>query len=80
MNTSTAGLDVATEVWKNLAYEKEKEKMKILAKIWDKITAPFIGIAVALEESRNVNEDGSWDRYWERQARKRQRKENRKNR
>lgn len=52
--------------------------MKILAKIWDRITSPFVGLAIAIEDSRNINEDGSWDKYWERQARKRERKENRK--
>lgn len=51
--------------------------MKILKKIWEIVTEPFVGIAVLIEESRNLNEDGSWDDYWERQARKRERRERR---
>lgn len=32
--------------------------------IIDAITTPFISIAVLLDESRRINEDGSWDKYW----------------
>lgn len=39
--------------------------MNFLKKIWDKITTPFVAVAVILEESRRMNEDGSWDEYWE---------------
>lgn len=44
--------------------------MKLFAKIWDAITLPFISIAVMLDESKRINEDGSWDKYWERKNRK----------
>lgn len=44
--------------------------MKLLKKIWGTITAPFIAVAVILDESRRTNEDGSWDKYWERKNRK----------
>lgn len=37
---------------------------------WDKITEPFIGIAVLVDESRRENLDGSWDGYWEKKNRK----------
>lgn len=32
----------------------------------DNITAPFVSFAVNLDESRRINEDGSWDKYWAR--------------
>lgn len=37
--------------------------MKLFAKIWEAITSPFIGIAVLIDESKRINEDGSWDKY-----------------
>lgn len=37
---------------------------KLISKLWDAITAPFISIAVLVDESRRINEDGSWDSYW----------------
>ena len=37
--------------------------MKILKKLWYTITAPFICFAVTLDESRRINETGSWDKY-----------------
>ena len=40
--------------------------MNIISRIWDAITAPFIALAVHLDESRRINEDGSWDKYHER--------------
>ena len=46
---------------------------RLIASIWDAITFPFITIAVLVEESRNMNEDGSWDTYWEKQNKKRKR-------
>ena len=36
---------------------------KILAKIWDFITMPFIAVAVLIDDSKRYNEDGSWDGY-----------------
>ena len=39
--------------------------------IFEAITALFVHIGV----SREINEDGSWDKYWERKNRRRQRKE-----
>lgn len=36
----------------------------LILKLWDAITAPFISIAVLVDESRRINEDGSWDSYW----------------
>lgn len=44
--------------------------MKLFAKIWDAITLPFVSIAVMIDESKRINEDGSWDKYWERKNRK----------
>ena len=43
---------------------------KLFKKFIEAITAPFICFAVTLDESRRINEDGSWDKY---NARKNQR-------
>jgi hypothetical protein len=42
----------------------------MLKKIWGTIIAPFITIAVLIDESKRVNEGGSWDKYWERKNRR----------
>ena len=44
--------------------------MKTFKKIWDAITAPFVSIAVLIDESKRINEDGSWDSYHEKKNRK----------
>lgn len=44
--------------------------MKTLKKIWEAITSPFISVAVMIDESKRINEDGSWDKYHERRNRK----------
>ena len=49
--------------------------MKFLKRIWDAITTPFVSVAVMIDESRRINEDGSWDKYWERKNRKAMRKQ-----
>lgn len=43
--------------------------MKALKKIFEAITSPIIAIKVNIAESREMNEDGSWDKYWERKNR-----------
>lgn len=40
--------------------------MKFLKKLWDIFITPLVGIAVMVDESRRINEDGSWDVYWKR--------------
>lgn len=42
----------------------------MLKRLWDIISAPFIAVAVLLDESRRQNLDGSWDKYWERKNKK----------
>lgn len=49
--------------------------MKFLKRIWDAITAPFVSVAVMIDESKRQNLDGSWDKYWERKNRKAMQKE-----
>ena len=44
--------------------------MKTMKKIWEAITSPFISLAVMIDESKHINEDGSWNKYWERKNRK----------
>ena len=36
---------------------------KLLTNLWHTITAPFICLAVTLDESKRINEDGRWDKY-----------------
>ena len=51
---------------------------KAIRKALDIIFSPFISIAVLIDESKNINEDGSWDKYWERKNRKEKKKEQKK--
>lgn len=44
--------------------------MKFLKKILQAIFDPFVSVAVMVDTSKRINEDGSWDRYWERKNRK----------
>lgn len=44
--------------------------MKALKKIFDAISAPFVSVAVLIDESRRINEDGTWDKYNERKNRR----------
>lgn len=37
--------------------------MKLLTKIWESITLPLVSIAVMIDESKRINEDGSWNEY-----------------
>ena len=46
---------------------------KFIAKIIESITYPFVAIAVQIDESRRINEDGSWDKYNDRKNRKQNR-------
>lgn len=38
-----------------------KQRIK---RFFDAIITPFVSIAVMIDESRRINEDGSWDSYW----------------
>lgn len=48
---------------------------KWFKKLWEAIIDPFVSVAVMVDESKRINEDGSWDKYW---ARKNNRLEKRK--
>ena len=52
--------------------------MKLLRKLWDTITLPFISVAVMIDESRRINENGDWDEYWRKRNERSMRKEARK--
>ena len=45
--------------------------MKALKKFFEAIISPFISVAVMLDESKRINEDGSWDAYWAKKNAKR---------
>ena len=47
---------------------------KFLKKIIDAIITPFISVAVMIDESKRINEDGSWDGYWAKKNRKHKQK------
>ena len=36
---------------------------KMFKRMWEAITEPFISVAVMIDESKRINEDGSWDKY-----------------
>lgn len=42
----------------------------MIKRFWNHIKESFTAVAVLLDESRRINEDGEWDRYWERKNRK----------
>ena len=44
--------------------------MKLLKKILQAIFDPFVSVAVMVDTSKRINEDGSWDKYHERRNRK----------
>lgn len=44
--------------------------MKTMKKIWEAITSPFISVAVMIDESKRINEYGSWNKHLERKNRK----------
>lgn len=54
------------------------KKQNAFSRIWDMISAPFVSVAVMIDESRRNNEDGSWDKYWERKNRRAKKKMDRK--
>jgi hypothetical protein len=43
---------------------------KMIKKIWNAICTPFVAIACVIDESKIVNEDGSWNKFHERKNRK----------
>ena len=47
---------------------------KLMGAILNNLVTPFASLAVLIDESKRINEDGSWDKYWERQNKKTMRK------
>jgi len=52
-------------------------KRKLL-KILEAIALPFISVAVMIDESKRINEDGSWDKYHARRNKRLMKKAERK--
>ncbi len=48
--------------------------MKLIKKAFEAIAMPFISISVLVDESKRINDDGSWDNYWERKNKNKGRK------
>ena len=38
---------------------------KMIKRILDSITAPFVALVVHIGTSKEINEDGTWDKYFE---------------
>lgn len=51
---------------------------KFFKNIIEAIISPFVAIAVLIDESKRIDEDGSWERHWEKVEAKRLKKEARK--
>lgn len=51
------------------------KKQNIFSRIWEEIKSQIDLARMNLEESRNLNEDGSWDKYWERKRHRELRKQ-----
>lgn len=45
-------------------------KKNVIIKFLSWLSAPFISLAVSIDESRRENLDGSWDKYWARRNKK----------
>lgn len=37
--------------------------MKKIRKIFERIISPFVAVAVLIDDSKRINEDGAWDAY-----------------
>lgn len=48
---------------------------KLFKRIWEAITEPFISIAVLIDESKRINEDGDWNEYHRKRNERMMRKE-----
>lgn len=48
---------------------------KWLSDLWYNITYPFVALYVLYADSKQQNNDGSWDRYWARKNARAARKE-----
>lgn len=54
-----------------------KEKIK---NFFEAIISPFVSVAVMIDESKRINEDGSWDKYHARRNARAMKREERRNR
>lgn len=52
---------------------KGENSVKALKRVWEAITSPFISLAVMIDTSKRINENGDWDSYWEKKNRKKAR-------
>lgn len=63
---------------KKTAIFKKGFDMKIVVRkiieIIEAMASPFAALVAHIDESRRINEDGSWDKYWERKNRRESRR------
>lgn len=50
--------------------------MKYPKRVWQEISDPFLAVAVLVDDSKRINEDGSWDKYWQRKNRRKEKGKN----
>lgn len=48
---------------------------KFFKRLWTYISDSFVSVAVLMDESRHINEDGSYDKYWKRKNKKERERE-----
>lgn len=46
-----------------------------MKKLIEKLLSPFVALAVWIDDSRRINEDGRYDRYWARKNAKERKRE-----
>ena len=51
---------------------------KRIKKFFEAIVSPFVAVACMIDESKRINEDGSWDAYWANKNARAQKREARK--
>lgn len=51
--------------------------MKLIKRILEAMAKPFIAFSVIVDETRNANLDGRYDKYWERKNRRDAKRERR---
>ena len=47
---------------------------KLIENIWEAISYPFVMLSIVIDEDRNANLDGRYDKYWARRNAREMRK------
>lgn len=49
-----------------------------IKRFFEAIISPFVSVSVMIDESKRINEDGSWDAYWAKKNARAMKREERK--